>query len=79
MCPQSLRKTVKPRVALIMKSLANKFFSTMVDGAKTHHEDHLDQYDLIVNGIKGERDISRLIALIQEMATSGVDAIVIAR
>lgn len=68
----------KPRVALIMKSLANEFFSTMADGAKSHQSDHADQYDLIVNGIKDERDLSRQVALVDEMVTSGVDAIVIA-
>ena len=26
----------KPKIALVMKSLANEFFSTMADGAKKH-------------------------------------------
>lgn len=68
----------KPRVALVMKSLANEFFSTMADGATAHQAEHADQYELVVNGIKDERDISRQVALVQEMASSGVDAIVIA-
>ena len=68
----------KPRVALIMKSLANEFFSTMAHGAKTHQEEHSDQYDLIVNGIKDERDVSRQAAIVSEMVSSGVDIIVIA-
>lgn len=68
----------KPKVALIMKSLANEFFSTMADGAKQHQQAHADQYDLLVNGIKDERDIARQVALVQEMVASGVDAIVIA-
>jgi ribose transport system substrate-binding protein len=68
----------KPRVALIMKSLANEFFSTMAEGATSHQSSHADQYDLIVNGIKDERDLSRQAALVDEMVTSGVDAIVIA-
>ena len=68
----------KPRVALIMKSLANEFFSTMADGAKTHQAEHSDEYDLIVNGIKDERDLSRQVGLVDEMVASGVDAIVIA-
>jgi len=71
-------KTDKPRVALIMKSLANEFFSTMASGAETHQKDNADTYDLVVNGIKDERDISRQVALVEEMAASGVDAIVIA-
>ncbi len=68
----------KPRIALIMKSLANEFFSTMAKGAAGHQAEHSDQYDLIVNGIKDERDLSRQVALVEEMVASGVDAIVIA-
>jgi ribose transport system substrate-binding protein len=66
------------RVALIMKSLANEFFSTMAAGAKSHQAEHADQYSLIVNGIKDERDLSRQVALVEEMVSGGVDAIVIA-
>jgi ribose transport system substrate-binding protein len=68
----------KPRVALIMKSLANEFFSTMAEGAKSHQAEHAEEYDLIVNGIKDERDLSRQVALVEEMINNGVDAIVIA-
>ena len=68
----------KPRIALIMKSLANEFFSTMAKGAERHQSEHADQYDLIINGIKDERDLSRQVALVEEMVASGVDAIVIA-
>ncbi|TWU06222.1 sugar ABC transporter substrate-binding protein [Stieleria varia] len=68
----------KPKIGLIMKSLANEFFSTMADGAVAHQAAHSDQYDLHVEGLKDERDISRQVALVQEMVASGVDAIVIA-
>jgi ribose transport system substrate-binding protein len=68
----------KPRIALIMKSLANEFFATMADGAKAHQSAHAEQYDLIVNGIKDERDVTRQVALVDEMVASGVDALVIA-
>ncbi len=68
----------KPRIALIMKSLANDFFSSMADGAKKHQAEHADQYELVVNGIKDEVDLSRQVALVEEMVASGVDAIVIA-
>ncbi|MEL6105920.1 MAG: sugar ABC transporter substrate-binding protein [Planctomycetota bacterium] len=68
----------KPRVALIMKSLANEFFSTMAEGAKTHQSERASEYELVVNGIKDERDLSRQVALVDEMVASGVDAIVIA-
>jgi ribose transport system substrate-binding protein len=68
----------KPRVALIMKSLANEFFATMAQGASQHQAAHADDYDLIVNGIKDERDLGRQVGLVEEMVASGVDAIVIA-
>ncbi|WP_231615365.1 sugar ABC transporter substrate-binding protein [Novipirellula artificiosorum] len=68
----------KPRVALIMKSLANEFFSTMENGAKDHQRAHDDQYELLSNGIKDERDLARQAAMVDEMVASGVDAIVIA-
>jgi len=68
----------KPKIALIMKSLANDFFSTMAKGAETHQQEHGDEYELVVNGIKDERDLSRQVALVEEMVASGVDAIVIA-
>ncbi len=68
----------KPRVALIMKSLANEFFSTMAKGAESHQAQHANEYELVVNGIKDERDLSRQVAIVEEMVASGVDAIVIA-
>ncbi len=71
-------KNGKPRIALIMKSLANDFFSSMADGARKHQLEHADEYELVVNGIKDEVDLSRQVALVEEMVASGVDAIVIA-
>ena len=70
--------TGKPKIALIMKSLANEFFSTMAEGAKTHQSANADKYDLVVNGIKDERDLSRQAALVDEMVANGANAIVIA-
>ncbi len=61
-----------------MKSLANDFFAAMEAGAKSHHAQHADQYDLLSNGIKDESDLGRQVALVDEMVASGVDAIVIA-
>jgi ribose transport system substrate-binding protein len=68
----------KPRVALIMKSLANEFFLTMENGAKAHQKAHAEQYDLIANGIKDELDVSRQIDLVEQMLAQRVNAIVIA-
>lgn len=68
----------KPKIALIMKSLANEFFSTMAEGAKKHQAEHATEYDLVVNGIKNETDLSEQVNLIEQMVAGGVDAIVIA-
>lgn len=68
----------KPTIALIMKSLANEFFQTMEQGAREHHRKYSDRYDLIVNGIKDELDVSRQIDLVEQMIARHVDAIVIA-
>ena len=61
-----------------MKSLANEFFATMAEGAKRHEREHAGTFELIVNGIKDERDLSRQVALVDEMIAQGVSAIVIA-
>src|SRR4051794_12477567 len=68
----------KPRVALVMKSLANEFFSTMADGAKKHQAANTDKYDLIVNGIKNENDLAEQVNLVEAMIAQQVNAIVIA-
>ena len=74
----STTKSEKPRIALIMKSLANEFFKTMADGARKHQSQHASEYELIVNGIKDERDLKRQVDLVEEMVAQRVDAIVIA-
>ena len=68
----------KPKVALIMKSLANEFFVTMAAAAEAHQEQYSDDYELIVNGIKNESDLAQQVALVDQMIGVGVDAIVIA-
>jgi ribose transport system substrate-binding protein len=61
-----------------MKSLANEFFATMAEGARQHEREHSGTFELIVNGIKDERDLSRQVGLVDEMIAQGVNAIVIA-
>ena len=68
----------KPRVALVMKSLANEFFLTMENGAKAHQKQNSDKYDLITNGIKDENDTAGQIKIVEQMIVSNVDAIVLA-
>ena len=61
-----------------MKSLANEFFATMAKGAEEHQRQTPGRYELVVNGIKDERDLSRQVAIVDEMVALRVDAIVIA-
>jgi ribose transport system substrate-binding protein len=70
--------TAKPKVALVMKSLANEFFLTMEDGAKAYQKDHSGDFDLVSNGIKDESDTAAQIRIVEQMIVSKVDALVIA-
>lgn len=72
------KKDDKPTVALVMKSLANEFFKTMEEGARAHHVEHADAYNLEVRGIKDETDVTQQIEYVELMMAQGVDAIVIA-
>ncbi|MCJ7959078.1 MULTISPECIES: sugar ABC transporter substrate-binding protein [unclassified Pseudomonas] len=68
----------KPKVGLVMKSLANEFFVTMQDGAKKYQKDHAGDFDMITNGIKNETDTSAQIDIVNQMILAKVNAIVIA-
>lgn len=70
--------SARPKVALIMKSLANEFFSTMAEGARKHQAANPAAYDLIVNGIKNETDLAEQVSLVEQMVARQVNAIVIA-
>ncbi len=70
--------SAKPRVALVMKSLANEFFGTMAAGAKAHQAGHSADYELISNGIKNETDLAEQVGLVEQMIAMRVRAIVIA-
>lgn len=74
----SPEQSPRPLIALIMKSLANEFFATMAEGAEQHAAAHVTDYELIVNGIPDETDLSGQVALVEQMVARGVDAIVVA-
>jgi len=71
-------QTHKPKVALVMKSLANEFFLTMENGAKDYQKHNAADFDLITNGIKNETDTAAQIQIVEQMIVSKVDAIVLA-
>ena len=68
----------KPKVALVMKSLANEFFRTMEDGSKDYQKAHADEFELIANGIKNETDTGEQIRIVEQMVNAGAKALVIA-
>ena len=68
----------KPKIALVMKSLANEFFKTMEDGAHAHNKENAEKYDLTTVGIKNELDVAQQIKLVELMMAQGANAIVIA-
>jgi ribose transport system substrate-binding protein len=72
------KSAARPKVALVMKSLANEFFLTMEDGAKDYQKHHAADFDLVANGIKDETDTAAQIRIVEQMIVSKVDAIVIA-
>ena len=75
---QAVASPTQPKVALVMKSLANEFFQTMEEGAKAHQKQHANEYTLIANGIKDETDTAAQIKIVQQMLAEKVDAIVLA-
>ncbi|WP_311886399.1 MULTISPECIES: sugar ABC transporter substrate-binding protein [unclassified Pseudomonas] len=68
----------KPKVALVMKSLANEFFLTMENGAKAYQKEHSADFDLISNGIKDETDTAGQTRIVEQMILAKVNALVIA-
>jgi ribose transport system substrate-binding protein len=76
--PTHAQSATKPRVALVMKSLANEFFQTMEKGARDYQVKHADEFELISNGIKNETDVGQQINLVNQMIAQKVDAIVLA-
>ena len=70
--------STKPRVALIIKSLANEFFINMAAGAEAHHLANNEQYELFINGIKNESDLAQQVNLVEQMMATGVNIIVLA-
>ncbi|HXE80658.1 MAG TPA: substrate-binding domain-containing protein [Vicinamibacterales bacterium] len=68
----------RPRIALVMKSLANEFFLTMERGARAHQERHADRYELIATGIKDELDVEAQVGLVEQMIARQASAIVLA-
>ena len=64
-----------PKVALVMKSLANNFFATMAEGARRHQAEHAADYELSIAGIKNETDLNEQVNLVEQAVAQGAAAI----
>jgi ribose transport system substrate-binding protein len=77
-CGRQATSSGKPRVALVMKSLANEFFRDMERGALAHQAAHAADYELLTCGIKNETDLAEQVSLVEQMLARRVQALVIA-
>ena len=77
-CKPSEPAAQRPKVALVMKSLANDFFSAMADGARQYQAQHPQEFELLVSGIRNETDLTEQVNLVEQAAAQGAAAIVIA-
>jgi len=77
-CGEAPRAGGKPRIALVMKSLANEFFLTMENGARAHQKARAGEYELLANGIKDETDVLKQVEIVEQMIARKVAAIVLA-
>ena len=68
----------KPKVGLVMKSLANEFFMQMDEGAKAFAADNAELFDFETVGMKDERDFAAQVEAIENYITKQFDVIVIA-
>lgn len=68
----------KPKIALVLKSLANEFFITMEEGAKAYQKKNTGAFTLLTNGIKNETDTSAQIQMVEQMIVARADVIIIA-
>jgi ribose transport system substrate-binding protein len=68
----------KPKVGLVMKSLANEFFQQMDAGAKEFAAANEDILEFQTVGMKDERDFAAQVEAVENYITQQFDAIVIA-
>jgi ribose transport system substrate-binding protein len=68
----------KPKVGLVMKSLANEFFKVMEAGAEAYAAKNTDKFDFKAVGMKDERDFAAQVDAIENFVTQKYDIIVVA-
>ena len=68
----------KPKVGLVMKSLANEFFKQMQAGADKYAAANADKFDFKAVGMKDERDFAAQVDAIENFVTQKFNIIVVA-
>ena len=68
----------KPKVGLVMKSLANEFFKQMEAGAEKYAAANTDKFDFKAVGMKDERDFAAQVDAIENFVTQKYNIIVVA-
>ena len=74
---QAADGSAKPRVGLVMKSLANEFFKNMTEGAVAYEKKRGD-FELKAVGMQSETDFDAQTAAVENFVTQKYDVIVIA-
>lgn len=68
----------KPKIGLVMKSLANEFFKQMEAGAQDYARKNTDKFSFKAVGMKDERDFAAQVDAVENFVTQKYDIIVIA-
>ncbi len=68
----------KPKVGLVMKSLANEFFKQMSAGAKEYAAKNADKFSFATVGMKDERDFAAQVDAVENFITQKFNVIVLA-
>src|SRR5215471_13927679 len=75
---KSVLAAEKPKVGLVMKSLANEFFKQMQAGAEQYAAKNADKFDFKAVGMKDERDFAAQVDAIENFVTQKYNIIVVA-
>lgn len=68
----------KPKVGLVMKSLANEFFKQMQAGAEEYAGKNTDKFSFAAVGMKDERDFAAQVDAVENFITQQYNVIVLA-
>ncbi|MCO6052210.1 sugar ABC transporter substrate-binding protein [Mesorhizobium sp. RP14(2022)] len=68
----------KPKIGLVMKSLANEFFKQMQAGAEDYASKNTDKFEFAAVGMKDERDFAAQVDAVENFITQQFNVIVLA-